>query len=445
MKFKLNNRVIITLFVIYVIAVLGQFYFSYNSLTGKHTSGTAQVSITIIDCPELEYIPDFTIKVGDKFEYVICADYRGNNSLNFTDNASFFNLTYYNKTCALMKFHAYGYLKGSYKINVSVVDNESYCNPDWQEFTITITTGPPKKKGGGGGQACVPEWGCTEWSKCSPEGIQTRNCYVMNDCYLTYNKPVEIKNCVYTPVKEIECEDRSDCDEDEVCIDGGCYRLSCNSPDDCPDDMTCKNNWCVEWECEDDEDCDEDEICEEHLCARKAITAAPISEICILPRGPCEIPMWLVMLILLAFTGFVFSFHRYYDELRKKEPRDETLKDFHIAAAVLYVLFLIFALLTFWFCPLWMIILTMIIFIIFSVLYIFASIGYRRHKDKWKFSKWYFGTLLFFSIFVSIGIYAYYNKAWVIMTTIPAVFIFISGSIVAFVLFAILHHKHKEP
>ena len=62
----------------------------------------------------------------------------------------------------------------------------------------------PRPSGRSGGTVCIPEWNCTSWSECQPDGIQTRICSVTNNCYLTYNKPAEIKRCEYILPKEEE-------------------------------------------------------------------------------------------------------------------------------------------------------------------------------------------------------------------------------------------------
>jgi hypothetical protein len=42
---------------------------------------------------------------------------------------------------------------------------------------------------------CIPEWKCSDWSKCSSFGTQTRTCYDNNNCGVTTGKPIEYQSC----------------------------------------------------------------------------------------------------------------------------------------------------------------------------------------------------------------------------------------------------------
>jgi len=80
----------------------------------------------------------------------------------------------------------------------------------------------------GGSETCVENWSCTEWSECSPEGIQTRECIDLNSCGTEFNKPEEVRNCIPS-VSYYYCGDGI-CSENE----------NCNS---CPEDCgTCELN-----------------------------------------------------------------------------------------------------------------------------------------------------------------------------------------------------------
>ncbi len=64
---------------------------------------------------------------------------------------------------------------------------------------------PPSASGGGGGGAyvgCLPEWNCTEWSICYPDGTKTRTCIDLNECPDPARIPAEIASCVYGPYVE---------------------------------------------------------------------------------------------------------------------------------------------------------------------------------------------------------------------------------------------------
>lgn len=43
---------------------------------------------------------------------------------------------------------------------------------------------------------CNPSWKCLEWSKCNPEGTQTRSCQDQNNCGTNEGKPPETQNCI---------------------------------------------------------------------------------------------------------------------------------------------------------------------------------------------------------------------------------------------------------
>ncbi|MEM5798169.1 MAG: putative metal-binding motif-containing protein [Candidatus Aenigmatarchaeota archaeon] len=48
---------------------------------------------------------------------------------------------------------------------------------------------------------CTPSWTCDEWSECSPEGIQTRFCQVVESCGNETSK-IEHQTCEYIPASE---------------------------------------------------------------------------------------------------------------------------------------------------------------------------------------------------------------------------------------------------
>lgn len=46
-------------------------------------------------------------------------------------------------------------------------------------------------------ESCIPNWGCDNWSSCTPSGTQTRTCTDLSNCGVTANKPIESQNCEY--------------------------------------------------------------------------------------------------------------------------------------------------------------------------------------------------------------------------------------------------------
>jgi len=52
---------------------------------------------------------------------------------------------------------------------------------------------PPQEEG----EQCVPDWSCTAWSDCSPDGSQTRDCTDLNACEGAFSGPVTEQQCAY--------------------------------------------------------------------------------------------------------------------------------------------------------------------------------------------------------------------------------------------------------
>lgn len=88
---------------------------------------------------------------------------------------------------------------------------------------------------GGGFYVCTPNWTCTDWSTCSPEGKQMRTCTDLNRCGTIKNKPAEIQNCTY--IEPTYCGDGI-CQANENCSD--CPK-DCGA---CPPVVVCGNRIC---------------------------------------------------------------------------------------------------------------------------------------------------------------------------------------------------------
>ncbi|MCD6215720.1 MAG: hypothetical protein J7J92_01440 [Candidatus Aenigmarchaeota archaeon] len=98
----------------------------------------------------------------------------------------------------------------------SLVDNCATCGcPSGQSCRTDGTCYTPRTGGGGGGgyTTCTADWSCTDWSECSPAGIQTRTCTDLNNCGTTAGKPEETMTCTYTGTY---CGDGI-CQADESC------------------------------------------------------------------------------------------------------------------------------------------------------------------------------------------------------------------------------------
>ncbi len=72
--------------------------------------------------------------------------------------------------------------------------------------------------GGGGGAICIPNWSCTDWSPCMSDGYMYRTCTDLNGCdvsdYWRNPKPATKKPCY------LECEEEWYCSEWSECING---------------------------------------------------------------------------------------------------------------------------------------------------------------------------------------------------------------------------------
>jgi hypothetical protein len=81
-------------------------------------------------------------------------------------------------------------------------DTTFFDNPD-DAFIMGIlptsgVTGEIISGGTTGGGGCLYKWNCTNWSECSQEGKQTRNCTNIGTCSYIYKTPETEQNCVYT-------------------------------------------------------------------------------------------------------------------------------------------------------------------------------------------------------------------------------------------------------
>ncbi len=64
--------------------------------------------------------------------------------------------------------------------------------------------------GSGGSYVCTPEWHCTPWSECQPDGYMTRSCTDKNSCNNVQYKPAEEEECTYNSGGEGEGEQQEE-------------------------------------------------------------------------------------------------------------------------------------------------------------------------------------------------------------------------------------------
>jgi len=165
--------------------------------------------------------------------------------------------------------HTFGCgVSGSHNVSVQITDGLVNDSIEWDVAVTKVEcpVTPPSSGGGGGGGfvGCVPKWGCGLWGICQGTqtsleagilsgddyrlmldlclkggiqsescGIQIRNCFDVNFCNLTINKPTEIQECYFT-------EDPGCFDGVKNCHDGNCELLvDCGGP--CKECPTCSD------------------------------------------------------------------------------------------------------------------------------------------------------------------------------------------------------------
>ncbi|MBU2589539.1 MAG: hypothetical protein KKB39_02130 [Nanoarchaeota archaeon] len=124
---------------------------------------------------------------------------------------------------------------GVYNITVIITDGEFNDSESW---IITVTTPPPQVRttpsGVMGGPAatvfyCEELWVCSDWSNCTREDIQERECKDLRGCGTLKNKPKELQACTF--VEFPNCFDGVK-NQDEILPDCGGICKSCPTCDD---------------------------------------------------------------------------------------------------------------------------------------------------------------------------------------------------------------------
>ncbi len=88
--------------------------------------------------------------------------------------------------------------------------------------------------GAGGSISCTVNWTCTDWSECYPNGTQYRTCTDTNNCGTSYGKPEEERPCTYIqPSESRTCEENWTCTEWSECSPDGIQTRTCVDVNEC--------------------------------------------------------------------------------------------------------------------------------------------------------------------------------------------------------------------
>jgi len=183
------------------------------------------------------------------------------------------NTTHGNYTCEdVGNYYKISGLKHSAVIEYAPYCGDGVCNGDETCQTCPEDCGPcptpPQPSpggggagGGGGGGGFIPpttyepNWSCTEWSECYPNGTQYRKRIDLNNCGSVEGKPEEVRNCTYGGnitkrqgmIEENVTENMTVVPE---CGNGVCEsgedQLNCCLDCGCPEGYKCEMNKCIE-------------------------------------------------------------------------------------------------------------------------------------------------------------------------------------------------------
>ncbi|MBW2979376.1 hypothetical protein KY307_01860, partial [Candidatus Woesearchaeota archaeon] len=175
-------------------------------------------------------------------------------------------------------------------LSAFAIKQESYCgdgvcNPDEDCESCPDDCGVCKEEVKRRRRSCISEWNCTDWSPCTPEGLQYRTCIDMRNCRIPFKKPPETRECTYIP----SCNNSiKDVNETDVDCGGICPP--------CPDGKKCIT----------DDDC--------------IGKCDPIKKICYTQKIKPEIPMPRTIRSIQAFVGFVNNIFKISKDIFIKAP-----------------------------------------------------------------------------------------------------------------------------
>ncbi|MBN1544619.1 hypothetical protein JW898_04105 [Candidatus Woesearchaeota archaeon] len=170
-----------------------------QELTGELVTSEGKARICVNKQPTINQSCNTTAIVGAGYYCDVDATDPDNDTITFYDNTALFNI---DPNTGEIIFTPDAGDSGTHSIIITASDGKGCSNSNaTASFTITIPSVPgvPGAGGGGGGGAppkeCIPQWECTPWSACRPDGTRTRTCYTLNNC--PKDKPSESESCIY--------------------------------------------------------------------------------------------------------------------------------------------------------------------------------------------------------------------------------------------------------
>jgi len=195
------NNLFAALIVIFMIASVLSSYLAYSrskniseELSGKVI---AEARFCVNKAPTIFQNCNTTANIGAGYYCKANATDPDNDTITFSDDTSLFTID-----PSLGEIIFTPSTSGTFSIRLTASDGKACSNSNaTTSFTLTIPGAPGGGGagggggGGGGGAECKPQWECTPWRLCSPDGTTTRICTTLNNCQK--DKPAETQNCIY--------------------------------------------------------------------------------------------------------------------------------------------------------------------------------------------------------------------------------------------------------
>lgn len=201
-----TNNLFAIIIILFIITSILSSYLTYersktvvDELSGK---AAAEAKLCVNKQPTINQSCNTTGTIGVGYYCDVDASDPDNDTITFYDNTGLFDID--NATGEII-FTPDAADAGTHSIVLTASDGKGCSNSNaTTAFTITIPglPGPPPGPAGGGGgggggveRECTPQWECTRWGPCQPDGKRTRICYTLNNCFV--DKPIESADCIY--------------------------------------------------------------------------------------------------------------------------------------------------------------------------------------------------------------------------------------------------------